>query len=34
MSGCLIALIICAALAVPVVGILAAIAIPAYNDYV
>lgn len=34
MSGCLIALIICAVLAVPVVGILAAIAIPAYNDYV
>ena len=34
MSGCLIALIICAALAVPVIGILAAIAIPAYNDYV
>ena len=34
MSGCLIALIICAALAVPVMGILAAIAIPAYNDYV
>lgn len=34
MSGCLIALIICAALAVPVAGILAAIAIPAYNDYV
>jgi type IV pilus assembly protein PilA len=34
LSGCVIALIICAALAVPVVGILAAIAIPAYNDYV
>lgn len=34
MSGCLIALLICAALAVPMVGILAAIAIPAYNDYV
>jgi len=34
MSGCVIALIICAALAVPVAGILAAIAIPAYNDYV
>ena len=33
MSGCLIALIICAALAIPVLGILAAIAIPAYNDY-
>lgn len=34
MSGCLIALIICAALAIPMVGILAAIALPAYNDYV
>lgn len=34
MSGCLIALIICAVLAVPVVGILAAIALPAYNDYI
>jgi type IV pilus assembly protein PilA len=34
MSGCLIALIVCAVLAVPVVGILAAIAVPAYNDYV
>lgn len=34
MSGCLIALLVCAALAIPMVGILAAIAIPAYNDYV
>ena len=33
MSGCLIALIVCAVLAVPMVAILAAIAIPAYNDY-
>lgn len=34
MSGCLIALIIAAVVAVPMIGILAAIAIPAYNDYV
>lgn len=34
MSGCLIALLVCAGLAVPMVGILAAIAIPAYQDYV
>lgn len=34
MSGCLIAVLICAGLAVPMIGILAAIAIPAYNDYV
>jgi type IV pilus assembly protein PilA len=34
MSGCLIALIVCAVVAVPMVAILAAIAIPAYNDYV
>ncbi len=34
MSGCLIAVIVCAALAVPMAAILAAIAIPAYNDYV
>jgi len=34
MSGCVIALIVCAALGVPIVGILAAIAIPAYSDYV
>jgi type IV pilus assembly protein PilA len=34
MSGCVIALLVCAGLAVPVVGILAAIALPAYNDYV
>ena len=33
MSGCLIAVIVVAVLAVPVVGILAAIALPAYNDY-
>lgn len=33
MSGCLIALIVVAVLAVPMIGILAAIAIPAYNDY-
>ncbi|GAB3346752.1 pilin [Lysobacter tyrosinilyticus] len=33
MSGCMIALIVCAALAIPTLGILAAIAIPAYNDY-
>jgi type IV pilus assembly protein PilA len=34
MSGCLIAVLVCAALALPTVGILAAIAVPAYNDYV
>ncbi|AXK73401.1 DUF4339 domain-containing protein [Lysobacter sp. TY2-98] len=34
MSGCLIALIVVGVLAVPMIGILAAIAIPAYNDYV
>ncbi|GAB3102487.1 pilin [Lysobacter terrae] len=34
MSGCMIALLVCAALAIPMVGILAAIAIPAYQDYV
>ncbi|GAB3371987.1 hypothetical protein GCM10027431_21680 [Lysobacter rhizosphaerae] len=34
MSGCLIALIVCGAAAVPLAGILAAIAIPAYRDYV
>lgn len=34
MSGCLIALIVIAALAVPTLAILAAIALPAYNDYV
>jgi type IV pilus assembly protein PilA len=33
MSGCLIAVIVAAVLAVPVAGILAAIALPAYNDY-
>lgn len=33
MSGCLIAVIVAAALAVPMIAILAAIAIPAYNDY-
>lgn len=33
MSGCLIALIVSAAVAVPLLGILAAIALPAYNDY-
>lgn len=33
MSGCLIALIVVAALAIPAIGILAAIAIPAYHDY-
>ena len=33
MSGCLIALLVCAGLAVPMVGILAAIALPAYQDY-
>ncbi|GAB6196794.1 GYF domain-containing protein [Lysobacter xanthus] len=34
MSGCLIALIVCAVIAVPVIGILAAIALPAYQTYV
>lgn len=34
MSGCLIALIVVAVLAVPMIAILAAIALPAYNDYV
>lgn len=34
MSGCLIALIVLAVLAIPTVAILAAIALPAYNDYV
>lgn len=34
LSGCMIALIVGAALAVPMVAILAAIAIPAYQDYV
>lgn len=33
MSGCMIAVIVAAVLAVPVIGILAAIALPAYNDY-
>lgn len=33
MSGCLIALIVAGALAIPMVAILAAIALPAYNDY-
>ena len=33
MHGCLIALIVAACLMIPIVGILAAIAIPAYNDY-
>ncbi|MDQ3205711.1 MAG: GYF domain-containing protein [Pseudomonadota bacterium] len=33
MSGCLIAVIVLAVLAIPVIGILAAIAIPAYQDY-
>lgn len=33
MSGCMIAVIVAAVLAIPVVGILAAIALPAYNDY-
>lgn len=33
LSGCAIAAIVVAALAVPVLAILAAIAIPAYNDY-
>jgi type IV pilus assembly protein PilA len=34
MSGCLIALIVAAVLFVPALGILAAIAVPAYQDYV
>lgn len=33
MSGCLIAVIVLAVLAIPVLGILAAIALPAYQDY-
>jgi type IV pilus assembly protein PilA len=33
MSGCLIALLVCVGLAVPMIGILAAIALPAYQDY-
>ncbi|KAF1710808.1 GYF domain-containing protein [Pseudoxanthomonas sacheonensis] len=33
MSGCMIAIIVAAVLAIPMVGILAAIALPAYNDY-
>ncbi len=33
-NGCLIALAVCAALCVPLAGILAAIAIPAYQQYV
>ena len=33
MHGCLIALIVAAGLLIPIVGILAAIALPAYNDY-
>lgn len=33
LSGCMIALIVLAALALPVLGILAAIALPAYQDY-
>jgi len=33
MSGCLIALVVVGALAVPTVGILAAIALPAYQEY-
>lgn len=33
MSGCLIAVIVLAVLALPVLGILAAIALPAYQDY-
>jgi type IV pilus assembly protein PilA len=34
MSGCLVALLVCGVVAIPAVGILAAIALPAYNDYV
>ncbi|QSX78809.1 GYF domain-containing protein [Agrilutibacter solisilvae] len=33
MSGCLIALLVAAGLSIPVIGILAAIALPAYQDY-
>ena len=33
LSGCLIAVIVCALLAIPVAAILAAIALPAYQDY-
>jgi type IV pilus assembly protein PilA len=33
LSGCMIALIVVAVVAIPVVGILAAIALPAYQDY-
>ncbi|HYM85564.1 MAG TPA: pilin [Pseudoxanthomonas sp.] len=33
LSGCMIALIVVAVLAVPMIAILAAIALPAYNDY-
>lgn len=33
MSGCLIAVLVCAGLGVPMAGILAAIALPAYQDY-
>lgn len=33
MSGCLIVTLVCAGLAIPVAGIVAAIAIPAYQDY-
>ncbi|WP_242112680.1 pilin [Luteimonas aquatica] len=34
MSGCLIVLLVCAALAIPAIGILAAIAVPQYQRYV
>lgn len=33
LSGCMIAIIVAAVLAIPMIGILAAIALPAYNDY-
>ncbi|MGY1519207.1 pilin [Luteimonas sp. A482] len=33
MSGCLIALLVAGGLAIPLVAIMAAIALPAYNDY-
>jgi type IV pilus assembly protein PilA len=33
MSGCLIALLVSGGLAIPLVAIMAAIALPAYNDY-
>lgn len=33
LSGCMIALIVAAVLAIPILGILAAIALPAYQDY-